>query len=138
MKPIIIKPGDGGALLADASGGNIGFKNYRIKRDWRRSIDVEMRAEGHVKFAPNLQHAETGQAYPPGVDGPITVISKATLPSGYFCVVTGTATTLWAYFGLSDPTYVLGDGNGLYVAAGYFDDQPGDWVQIYTGSAGER
>ncbi len=133
MKPISFKPANGGRLLSGLSSGNVGMANYMLKRDWRRGLGVEMRAEGHVKFAPNPDGDETEQAYPPSVTGAITLIAEATLPSGQRCAVCGTQTTLWAYFGLDDPTYVDGDGNGLYVEAGYFDDNPGDWLQIGSG-----
>jgi hypothetical protein len=52
-KPITLTPKDGGKLATDVSGNEVGLQNYRVKRDWRRFLDRELRREGHDYFLPN-------------------------------------------------------------------------------------
>lgn len=133
MKPIVLKPSNGGRLMSNPSAAGVGLSNYTTKRDWRRLLDREIRAEGHVKFAPNPNKSEISQSLPTGVAGAIIVIAETTLPNGRIATVVGTRTNLWVYYGLYNGIYVDGDANGLYVVSDYFEDNPGVWEEIGSG-----
>jgi hypothetical protein len=135
VKPISVKPG--GRLTPDLSAGTVGLSDHVILRDFRRDLDVVVRAEGHIKFAPNPLVSEATQSEPAGADGPITVISEVTLASGRYCAVCGTKTQLWAYFGEASG-YVEGSGSDAYVneyGGGYlyWTKNTGNWELIGSG-----
>lgn len=58
------KPTLGGMLITRGSADNAGYLNYTTKRDWRRSLDVEVRREGCDYFGPNLDLSQALQAFP--------------------------------------------------------------------------
>ena len=119
MKTIEIKPANGGRLLPGLSADNISIADYGIKRDWRRVLDAERRAEGYDKFRLNPALSAALQATLPTA-GKVTVIAQATLASGRSEVIAGTATTL----------YKCNLENGDYYDSDYFD---GDYFETNTG-----
>lgn len=132
-RPIEITPARGGRLMSSLSAENAGIFNYVTKRDWRRYLDREIRAEGYDLFNPNpLVEAPE----PPSGGEPITLNAQVRSPNGRTAFVVGTATTLWRYFGVENGEYYV---EGV-VEDGYFDDNPGVWVEIGSGfsSTGRR
>lgn len=57
-------PSVGGNLITRGSADNCGVFNYLIARDFRRDLDVEIRAEGYDYFAPNQDIPIGGQPFP--------------------------------------------------------------------------
>jgi len=134
-------PGRGGALMTGISSENAGVFNYVAKRDWRRVLDHEMRAEGYDHFRPNITKALGNQPFPgaPTTD-PILLIHMARRPNGETAIIAATATTIYRYFALEDGAYF--EGNGTPAAyfeepplpdTPYFDDNPGEWIVIGSG-----
>lgn len=52
-KSVQIRPEDGGALMTNVSSDKAGIANYTVKREFRRYMDREIRAEGYDYFWPN-------------------------------------------------------------------------------------
>ncbi len=152
-KPLSFTPTDGGQLFSRRSHEQAGFKNYVIKRDWRRDLDQEIRAEGHVYFQTNFD--ETGdQPYPQRQNdaetfNPITLLHQARRPNGETAVIAGTPSTLYRHYASGndgyiedgdDGPYALDDytltdywtdsGDPLYVEPDYIADEDGSWVII--------
>lgn len=140
-KPVTVKPPMGGKLMSNISADSAGIFNYSVKRDWRRVLDHEARAEGYDFFRPNTSVALGNQPYPntPNVDEPITLTYQARKPNGDLAIICGTPTKLFRYFSLSNGDYFAGDGTGdeYFLAVGanlpYFDDSPGVWILIGSG-----
>lgn len=126
-KPIEIHPAQGGKLMTGVSAETAGAANWTIKRDWRRDLEVEMRAEGYDLFAPNPAAPDQ----PPTNRQPITLIAMARRPNGQIAIVVGTQSTIWRYTGVSDIdwSYISSD----YISSDYFAQQSGTWMQIGTG-----
>ena len=124
-QPIEIRPSAGGRLMTGASSEAAGIANWTIKRDFRRDLDGEVRSEGCDQFAPD----PSNPAQPATNGEPITLIAMVRQPNGRAAVVVGTKTTLYRYFGLDNGAY-FEDG---YIEAGYFDDNPGNWITIGGG-----
>ena len=101
-RPFTFKPGQGGRLMTATTPEKAGFFNYTTKRDWRRVLDKEVRAEGYDWFRPNVGIPLGNQPYPnyPATDEPITLLVMARRPNGKLAVVAGTQTKLWRYFAL--------------------------------------
>lgn len=120
---------------------SVGVFNYRVKRDWRRLQDREIRAEGYDFFWPNTSLDLGDQPYPaaPSTNEPITLICEAIQPNGRRAIVAGTPTTLYRYFALDNGAYYTGDGTpqAYYTESGpdtpYYDDNPGVWLVIGQG-----
>lgn len=109
---IEVTPLSGGALVTRASSENAGAFNYRIKRDWRRVLDGELRREGRSYLWPNF-------AIPLGAQSlnsfhPINLITTAWGSNGRTAVIAGSKGTLYRYFALESPGYYGGDTGGPY------------------------
>lgn len=129
---IRVSPSDGGRLLTSLSAEAGGIANYTVKLDWRRELDREVRAEGEDLFTPNIR-----KPVQPPTEDPITLVVHIQRPNRQTAVVVGTKTTLWRYFGTDDGRYVLGIDGEPYVEDGYFDDDPGVWIEIGSGFAAD-
>lgn len=107
-----------------------GIADYRVKRDWRRFLDREIRSEGYVPFRPNTTIPAGLQALPnyPETDEDINLITQVRNPNGKFAFICGTKTKLWRYFGLEEGGYAED-----YVEDDYVDDNPGEWILIGSG-----
>ncbi len=129
-------PVHGGALMARTSAEKPGIVSYSEKRDFRRDLDEEIRAEGFDYLWPNELKSIGNQPFPYGqiAGEPITLIHHATRPNGQMALIAATPTRIWRYFTLDDGRYVLGDANGVFVLGDangpYFDENPGDWILI--------
>lgn len=140
-RPFTFKPGQGGRLMTATTPEKAGFFNYTTKRDWRRVLDKEVRAEGYDWFRPNVGIPLGNQPYPnyPATDEPITLLVMARRPNGKLAVVAGTQTKLWRYFALENGAYFedTGPNTPYFETTGpntpYFDDNPGIWIQIGSG-----
>lgn len=86
-KPITFTPTLGGRLATDISANEAGLANYRVKRDWRRYLDREMRREGHEVFWDELD----------GLGEPINLVHLARSPDRKTALIVGTPTTLYRY-----------------------------------------
>jgi hypothetical protein len=131
-KPIEVRVGpQTGQLMTGISADNAGVANWTIKRDWRRSIDQEVLAEGCDQFAPNpvnvIQPNVGGQA--------ITLVAWVKRGNGRIAVVVGTKTKLFRYFGVDNGAYFEGVADTAYFddADQYCDDNPGAWILIGEG-----
>lgn len=141
FKPVPVRPKDGGKLMSNVSADSVGIGNYTVKRDWRRVLDHEMRAEGFDYFYPNTDIPLGNQPFPnyPNVSEPITMTHQAKRPNGDYLIICGTPTTLFQYFSLSNGAYYAGDGtpDEYYEDTGpgtpYYDDNPGIWLVIGSG-----
>ena len=144
FQPVTARPSNGGALITRASGDVVGPYNYIVKRDFRRDMDREIRREGHDYFWPNKSLPLGQQPFPnyPNVDEPITLIHLVRRPNGKTAVLAATPTTIFRYFALENGAYMaLADDHTPYVSdeedEPYFDDNPGQWVVIGSGFAGD-
>jgi len=108
-----IKPSQGGKLMAGMSSEAAGLGNYIVKRDWRRVIDREIRAEGCDGLALNPMIDSRIQTYPGDGSDPLTVLAQARRGDGKRTIVAGNKTTLWAYTGTEDTRYVIGPGSAI-------------------------
>jgi hypothetical protein len=139
---IEIRPSKGGRLMAGLSAESADLSNYIIKRDWRRYLDREMRAEGYEGLVLNQLVTSSIQVTPPGSSVPLTVIAQAHRGDGKLTIVAGNKTTLWALTATEDTHYVLSAaGAADYFASGsYVDETQYGWIQIASGlsSAGRR
>jgi hypothetical protein len=132
-----IKPAQGGKLMTGLSTDSAGLANYVVKRDWRRHLDREIRAEGCEGLALNPLINLDIQTYPGNSTTPLTVVAQARRGDGKRVIVAGNATTLWAYTGTEDTRYALNaSGSSDYFAndAGtYVDETQYGWIQIAGG-----
>lgn len=123
--------------MSAVSSDSAGITNYTVKRDWRRVLDREVRAEGYDFFFPNTSIPLGDQPYPnaPNISEPITMIHECRRPNGELAIICGTPTRLFRYFSLSDGAYYLGDGTAdeYYLGSDYYDDNPGIWLVIGSG-----
>ena len=82
-----------------------------------------------LRVAINSPPDPSNPAQPATNGEAITLIAMVRQPNGRTAVVVGTKTTLYRYFGLDNGAY-FEDG---YIEAGYFDDNPGNWITIGSG-----
>lgn len=132
FKPIEVRPTNGGRLMTAVSKDSVGLNNYTIKRDFRRDLDREVRAEGYDKFRPNtLPNALATQHLPAGVTGhAIELEITARRSNGSTALIVGTKSTIWKFSGSDNGNFVE-DG---FVDETYFEDvNIGAWVQIGSG-----
>lgn len=140
-KPVPARPSAGGKLMSNVSNDSVGIFNYRVKRDFRRVLDHEIRAEGYEWFWANTSIPMGQQPFPnyPTTSEPITLAVMARQPNGRTAFVCGTPTKLFRYFSLDNGAYYTGDGtpDAYYTETGpntpYYDDNPGVWITIGTG-----
>lgn len=136
-KPVPARPSAGGKLMSNISADSAGIFNYVVKRDWRRVLDREVRAEGYDYFWANTSIPLGQQPYPnfPVTTEPITLIHECRQPNGNLAIVCGTPTTLYRYFALTDGSYYQGDGtpSEYYLGSNYYNDSPGEWIVIGSG-----
>jgi hypothetical protein len=131
LKPIEIRPAQGGKLMCSLSAESPGLANYKVKRDVRRFYDREIRAEGHAMLFLNptlpvgLQGTPGSGGRP---QGPITVVAEARRGDGKRAIVVGNQTTLWACAATEEPEYA-----DDYFAADYTDTSLAGWTQIASG-----
>jgi len=143
-KPVTLKPGQGGKLMAGLSSETAGAPNYVRKEEIRRYLDREMRAEGHVAYQPNTFYDRLAQSIPISGGGPITLVSEVELGDGRVTLIAGNQTTLWRFFGLEDIAYFDIESGQAYFdtesGATYFDEAAKGWIQIGSGfsTAGAR
>lgn len=135
-RSITFRPTNGGALLSDLNRAEIGLANYETKRDWRRILGDEVRAEGHDYFRPIPEKALGNQPYPSAGSStePINLVIEGRRPNGERAVIVATKTKIWRFFALSNARYYDSD---YFAETGddtpYFEDNPGDWVLIGSG-----
>ncbi len=146
---ISVSPTDGGRLMSRVSASEAGLSNYKVKRDFRRDSDYEMRREGYDYFGDLGSLSVGTQPFPAGVSSTdeITLVHLSRSTTGKTQVVVGTKTALYLYNALegdyvSDPN----SANNPYfdvvnVVGGtepYFGDV--EWKQIGSGfsSSGRR
>lgn len=135
FKPIEVRPTNGGRLMTAVSKDSVGLNNYTIKRDFRRDLDREIRAEGYDKFHPNtVPSALATQHWPAGTAGdgsdPILLITECRRSNGQTAMVVGTKSTLWRFSGSDNGLYV----DATYVDSTYFETTNiGAWVKIGDG-----
>lgn len=125
-KAIEIKPG---RLLCGLSADGPGLSNYRVKRDFRRCYDREIRAEGHDSlylYNPALTRGQ--MATPAGSTGPVAVVAAARRGDGKRTIVAGSETTLWACDINEDVSYA-----NDYFAADYTSTTQTGWRVIASG-----
>ena len=134
--PIEVKPGK---LMTGLSADSAGIANYIVKREWRRILDRDVRAEGYEWFRPNTTYDKLLQSIPPNSTDPITLISGVTIGNGRLAIIAGNKTTLWRYWGLEaanycdDPAY---PGQTYWDTEGgstYTDDGLAGWKVIGSG-----
>lgn len=145
-KPITFAVQSGGQLNSRRSHEQAGFANYVVKRDFRRDLDAEIRAEGSVYFQTNFETLGD-QPYPQRQGGsetflPITLLHQARRPNGQTATIAGTYATLYRHYASGEDAYVADAETGPYVLEGYVDtdyvDDTGDpryWVEDYTTNA---
>ena len=133
-----VKPSQGGRLMSSLSSESPGIQDYSVKRDWRRYMDREIRAEGHrnILLAPLVD--PDIQAVPNGSSTPITLIAEARRGDGKKTIVCGNKTTLWAYTALDDSHYAISDDLVTYDYfanddGNYVDEVQYGWIQIAAG-----
>ena len=126
--------------MTGVSNDRAGIFNYTKKRDIRKCLEREIRAEGYDSFNP--KPAE--EALMPPTEEDITLVTSVQNQNGHRAVVVGSKTKLWRYYGLDDPNYCydpynLGDG---YRLAGTFNlevdadtKEPGQNYGEYTPGA---
>lgn len=127
--------------MSAVSADSAGVLNYTVKRDFRRVLDREIRAEGNDYFRPNTSIPLGDQPFPnsPNTTEPITLEVMARQPNGRTAVIAGTPTTLFRFFALDNGAYFQGDGTPAeyFEDVGpdtpYYDDNPGVWLVIGTG-----
>jgi hypothetical protein len=130
--PIQIKPGK---LMPGLSSESAGLANYIVKRDWRRVMEREIRAEGYTGLVLSPSVTSDIQVTPPGSATALTVIAMAKRGDGKRVIVAGNPTTLWAYTGTEERHYCLSaGGESDYFASGsYVDEMQYGWIQIAQG-----
>lgn len=99
----------GGALATKLFPEDVGFSNYRVKRNFRRSDAYDIRREGALNFRPNTLLPEGSQPFPTGgEDGnAIRMVSEVTRPNGQRCILASTDGTLYRYMAMDDGAYAL-------------------------------
>lgn len=106
-----------------------GLANYKVKRDFRRFYDREIRAEGHATLFLNPQLPANLQAGPGGPpQGPVTVVAEARRGDGKRSIVIGNQTTLWACAATEEPEYA-----DDFFGEDYTDTTVAGWMQIASG-----
>ena len=107
---ISVSPTDGGRLMSRVSASEAGLPNYKVKRDFRRDSDYEMRREGYDYFGDLGSLSVGTQPFPAGVSSTdeITLVHLSRSTTGKTQVVVGTKTALYLYNALegdyvSDP-----------------------------------
>ena len=134
QKPVEVKPG---RLMTNLSADSVGVANYTIKRDFRRVLERDIRAEGYEWFRPNPLYDKVLQSIPSGSSSPITLISECNLPNGRIAIIAGNQTTLWRYTGLEDPAFYDSETSSNYFdtegGLNYFADGMAGWKVIGSG-----
>lgn len=117
IKPVEIKPGK---LMSGLSADTAGIANYTVKRDFRRILERDVRAEGYEWFRPNAAFDKIIQSIPLAQANNIVVVTDS---SG----------------GILSGTYTLDPSTGIYFSQGNsysisppnnppFTVSPGLWV----------
>jgi hypothetical protein len=144
--PVFVTPAMGGRLMTGASSRITGLFNYTVKREFRRDLDRESRAEGHDYFWPNTTGSFASnpgdQPFPleGGDSGPITLIHYAEREDGKTAVIVGTPTRLYRFFAMEGGDVYeasVGGGDPVFVRTGpdspVFENNPGEWITIGSG-----
>lgn len=135
--PVEIKPAQGGRLMGGLSAESAGLQNYSTKREWRRYMERELRAEGYEGLVLDQSVTHSIQITPQGSSGPITMIASARRGDGKRVIVAGNPSTLWAYTATEDSHYVLDvDGTADYFlndGGAYVDQTQYGWIVIASG-----
>ena len=119
----------GGRLATGISSENAGLANYVVKRDWRRVLDREIRAEGYDFFYPKTGVAQGNQHLPTNTtNDPITLLAEARRPDSATFIIAGTRRSLYRFTAYEQP-YYEGDN---YFKAGEFESFY-DWQLIGSG-----
>lgn len=137
IKPLEIRPAQGGALVTALSPEAPGLTGYLVKRDYRRVDDGEERVEGHDYLRPNASIPLGNQ--PMFLEGEeVTLIHEVKRPNGERCLVVGTQTKLWRFVTQTGGGYY--DSDYYTSAADYFSSNPGEWILIGEGfsASGKR
>lgn len=127
--------------MSNVSSDSAGITNYIRKRDFRRVLDREVRAEGYDYFWPNVSVPLGNQPFPnyPSVTEPITLTHQSSRPNGELAIIVGTPTRLFRYFALTNGLYCVGDGTpaGYFPYQGadtpYYAAETGVWIVIGSG-----
>lgn len=107
IRDVTITPAQGGQLSSGLSSNAAGIANYVVKRNWRRSLDREIRSEGAEYFWPATSKPIANQPFPnPDKDEPITLIGMLRRPNGETAVIACTPTRIYRYFTLASGKYV--------------------------------
>lgn len=122
-RPVEVRVDQGGRLILHAE--DAGIANWTVKRDWRRYLGNEIRAEGFDQFRPNINLTDQ----PPTTD-PITLVTQLRRPNGDMALVVGTQTDLWVYQ-YNPLTYLARETS--YVDSGYINSPTLAWRQIGSG-----
>ena len=101
--------------MTDISKPEVGVANYRIKRDWRRFNDRELRREGYDHFLCDLLKALNAPE-------PVNCVFRATAANGRKAVIACTPTTIYRYFELENGPYVSD------LAPFYYVEPTGDYT----------
>lgn len=107
------------------------YGNYVTKRNWRRSLDQEVRREGNELFVP-FAGSEATSPFPtlPVTSSPITLEFTARRDNGQTAFICGTTSTLYRYYAFEDQDILEDD----IVEAGIIGTiSDGIWLIIGTG-----
>jgi hypothetical protein len=126
-RAVEVKIAGAGALMADVSPDVAHIGNWRVKRDWRRELDQEVRSEGYDRFLPDPAYAV--DQYRPGTTEAITLITQVRGPSGRLATIVGDKTRLWRYLSYAATGYVEDD----YWPEDYLETNTSGWQLLGSG-----
>ena len=129
-KDVVFRPNNGGRLITELSSDNADLTNYTFKKNFRRSFDKEVRAEGDAYFQPITSRILGTQASPTNGE-PITLVHSMRAATGNTALVIGTPTRLLRFIGVvSDEVYQR--GHSIFVV-----DQPNKTFKVPDDVTGE-